>query len=608
MDKEKRRSKILLCVSLALMLLCGIVVSTVQTDGGKVAMKELNILTDEGYTMSAYLFIPKGATAENPAPAIVTSHGYLNNKEMADANYVELARRGYVVLSIDQPNHGDSEVTPGFFILTPSGVYQGVLALSRMPFVDATKIGITGHSMGSWSCNAAIHADNANDVPLIASVLIHCNDAEYTDASGSFANIYGSRDVAIISAVYDEFFGTSTAADGTPLSSPYYMETAGAQSFLNFGKDPAGLPPRVAYQYYAENVDGENTLRVIYRPEIIHPWSHFSARSESYIIDFFEQTLGAPTPIAPNNQVWQWKEAFNFVGVIGLVLFICSFGTLLLFTPTFESLRAKELAAPVKVPDKKGKLWFWGCLIVNAVICSVLYLPLLTKGTAMAVSQMESMGLGLWSTACGLSTILMMTVYYFAYGKKNGMDLTAAGVKMPLKKLGLGLLLSLIVVAVSYGLVFIMDYFFFADFRFWTLAFKAFESPMLKYAPYMLLFVVYYVAVSVATNCFNYNDIGGKFNGIICSLFAAAPALVLPWIQYITYFSAKRMMWSQPTMADPNLPMYILWLFPIVLILFGSTLITRAYYKRTKNPYIAGVINAILVGLITIINTCTIVP
>ena len=45
-------------------------------------MKELNIETDEGYSMSAYLLVPDSATADTPAPAIVTSHGYLNNMEI----------------------------------------------------------------------------------------------------------------------------------------------------------------------------------------------------------------------------------------------------------------------------------------------------------------------------------------------------------------------------------------------------------------------------------------------------------------------------------------------------------------------------------------------
>ena len=415
-----------------------------------------------------------------------------------------------------------------------------------------------------------------------------------------------SRDVAVISAIYDEFFGTSVSADGKPLSSPYFMETATAQTFLNFGRDPAQSEVREAYTEYREDVDGKDTLRIIYRPPIIHPWSHFSARSESYICDFFSKTLGAPNPIEPTNQVWQWKEAFNFVGVIGFALFLCSFTTLLLFTPTFACLRAEEAVKPMRVKDKTGMLWFWLSLLAGAVFGSLVYLTLVSMGNSMAVAQGEAMGLGLWSTACGLFTILSMATYYFAYGKKNGLDLAERGVKLPLKKLGLSVLLALIVVTVGYGLVFVEDYFFLADFRLWTLAIKAFEAPILRYLPYVLLFFTYYIASSVATNCFNYNSIGGKANGLICALFAAAPALILPWIQYITYYTTNHMMWFQKTMADPNYPMFVLWLFPIVLILFGSTLITRVIYKTTKNPYIAGIINALIVGILTITNTCTV--
>ena len=236
---------------------------------------------------------------------------------------------------------------------------------------------------------------------------------------------------------------------------------------------------------------------------------------------------------------------------------------------------------------------------------SCMQIPKIDK-VVVSVGQGEAMGLGLWSACCGLFTILSMLAYYYAYGKKNGFDPAERGVKIAPKKLGLSVLLALIVVTVAYGIVFTEDYFFFADFRLWTLAIKAFEAPILRYLPYVALFFTYYIANSVATNCFNDNGIGGKANGIICALFSAAPAIIIPAIQYITYFNAKHMMWSQPTMADPNYPMFVLWLFPIILILFGSTLISRVIYRSTKNPYIAGIINAIIVGLVTITNTCTV--
>lgn len=596
MEKVKKTAKIWLCIAIALMLLSSIVCSVVQTNGGKVDMQELMFETDAGYTMSAYIFIPEGVNAENPAPAIVTSHGYLNNKEMQDANYVELARRGFVVLAVDQPCHGDSDIPS---VIIPNAVYQGAVALSRMPFVDTARIGVTGHSMGGGSCNSAIAEDNLNENRIISAVLLNCADATYVDADGNWANIYGGRDVAILAAQYDEFFHKYTDAQGINREAPYFLDGINSQSFLNFGVDPTGLEKRVAGTVYYQEIDGEEAMRVIYNPDIIHPWSHFSAKSTTSVIDFFTEALDAPNPIASSNQVWQWKEGFNFVGLIGFAIFVCAFGTLMLYTPTFESLRAAEVVQPAKIKDTKGKLWFWISLLAGALFSMLIYRWILKTGTSMKVDQTETMGLGLWSTLWGVFTILSMVVFYFCYGKKNGMDLAEVGVKISLKKLGLSVLLALIVVVVSYGCIFVADYFFYADFRIWTLALKAFEAPILKYLPYGLLFVTFYVASSVSTNCFNYNNIGGKFNGILVGVMTALPALILPWIQYITYYSTGAMKWAGSAM-------HILWLFPIVLILFGSTIINRVLYKVTKNPYIAGIINAAIVTLLTITNTCTV--
>ena len=79
MEKIKKRAKIWLCVAIALMFISMIGVSVVQTSSGKVDISELYFETDEGYTMCANLYVPEGATAENPAPAIVASHGAYNN-------------------------------------------------------------------------------------------------------------------------------------------------------------------------------------------------------------------------------------------------------------------------------------------------------------------------------------------------------------------------------------------------------------------------------------------------------------------------------------------------------------------------------------------------
>ena len=81
MEKTKKRAKIWLCIAIALMLISMIGASLVQTDFGNVTIKQLSIETDAGFMMDCDLYIPDNATEENPAPAIVTSHGNYNNKE-----------------------------------------------------------------------------------------------------------------------------------------------------------------------------------------------------------------------------------------------------------------------------------------------------------------------------------------------------------------------------------------------------------------------------------------------------------------------------------------------------------------------------------------------
>ncbi len=610
MEKVKRTAKKTLCISIILMLISMIIVSVVQTHGGKVTIKKLSIETDGGWMMSANLYLPNTATEENPAPGIVCSHGNYNNKEMQDANFVELSRRGYVVLAIDQPNHGNSDSLEGAdFESIFCGQYQGALVLSRLPYVDKTRIGITGHSAGGRSSNFAMNEDNLNETPIISAVLLNNADATYKDGDGNYSNAaYGSRDVGIISAVYDDFFHYVYGDGEKPIHfAPWFMNTADAQSFLYFGQDPTGLEERQENTIYHQEIDGKDAIRVIYRTSNIHAWSHFSATVTARTIEFFDEVFGAPNPISSADQVWQWKEAFNAVGLVGMVLFLVSFAVLMVYTPFFGELRASELVQPRKIEDRKGKLWFWLPLCASAVFSSVIFFPLVVWGDSQQtwVRQPQSFGIAAWSVVCGLFTIVMMLLSYKLYGKSNGFDLTERGVKMPLKKVGKTILLATITAVVTYSWVFFADYFFAADFRLWTLAAKAFTAdkvPTILF-PHLLMFLVFYVPASISANCFNYNTIGGKkgiVNGLIVALFVAFPALVIPWIQYIYYYSTDIMLFWGPV---NRLQMYVVWLFPMVIILMAATFISRAIYRKTNNPYLAGIINAMLVTIMTCVNT-----
>ena len=606
MEQTKKKAKVWLCIALALMLLSMVVASTVQTSGGKVKVKDLRWETTVGIQMSGLLFVPEGVSAEHPAPAIVTSHGMYNNREMQDANFVELSRRGFVVLSMDMFSHGYSEnVADVGTVLT--GMYEAVKMLSTLSYVDTSRIGITGHSMGGMSCNAAIAQDNAADVQLISAVLLNSADATYADATTqAFTNVYGSRDAGMISCQYDEFFHSFPDANGVMSAPRDFLKSVYAQSFLDFGTDPAGKDARVSGTVYHETVDGVDAMRVIYNPAITHPWSHFSKQSTTGTINFFSEAFGAPNPIDANDQVWQWKELFNLIGLIGFMMFIVNFAILMVFTPFFSSLRAKAPVEPRPFAPR-GKLWFWGSISVSAVFATLVYLPIMLNVGSFtfakgAAAQSSPWGISVWAAACGVFGILMMVLSYQLFGKKNQVNLADNGVKIDLQKLGKTILLAVIVVSVSYSCVFFADYFFKTDFRIWFIAVKAFDSSKIFIAlyPYMPLFLVYYLVQSVAANAFNYNTLSKKkwVNTAVVAIFNALPAIVLVAIQYINFFTTGHMMW-------PSANMQVLWQIGVMLTLTVTTILSRKIYRATNNPYLAGIINAVIVTLMACTNTLT---
>src|SRR5262245_64430461 len=105
--------------------------------------------------MSALLFVPENAKEQSPAPAVLAVHGYINSREMQSGFAIELSRRGFVVLALDQTGHGFS-APPAF--ANGFGGPDGLAHLRSLKVVDRTRIGLEGHSMGGWAVLAAASA------------------------------------------------------------------------------------------------------------------------------------------------------------------------------------------------------------------------------------------------------------------------------------------------------------------------------------------------------------------------------------------------------------------------------------------------------------------
>lgn len=588
--------------------------SLVQTGAGAVTVKDLKWETASGRTMNALLFTPDSATVDSPAPAIAVSHGWWNNREMQSANYVELARRGYVVMSIDMYGHGNSDPLPiGQEAVGGTGMYDAVLLIADLPYVDSDRIGVTGHSFGARAANFSVPLDDAADEQLIASVLLVDVDPDYTDAEGGYVNAYGTRDVGLIQAQYDEFFYRSYRPEGVPLTAPRdYLTTPNAQSFLHFGAAPDDIAGEVrdGSTIYTESIDGTEAMRVIYSLPQTHPWTTISSTAVSHLLDFFDESLGTPEPISSGNQLWQLKEFFTALGLIAFGILLVTVPRALLGTPAFRALATPAVPA-VPLSGRIPKIWFWAGLAVSAVISGASYVLLSQSApilgiTFNAVPSIVPQGsvffIAVWAAINGLAAIMIMAGAYLAFAKKGGMSLRASGVLPGWRAFFHGIGLALTTVVAVYAVVFVLDFLFKTDFRLWVVAVKWFSVDKIGLALFVLpLFLIYFLANSVAISAFNRFTLAGRewVNTAVLAVGNALAVTVLVIAQYTTFAVSGEMI---PGFGG----IFSIWLFPVILILVVTAVISRKLYRATNNPYIAGFLNASIVALMSVSNSLVI--
>ena len=137
--------KRLLALGLLLAILGTLVAFLNQTNFGSVTVKPFKVISDEGYAINCMMYIPDGVSQENPAPCAFAVHGG-NSSRYAMANFAqEFARRGYVVVSLDQLSNGQSDRGVSNFF----GTEDVMKYITELEFVDQNKLVVMGHSMGN---------------------------------------------------------------------------------------------------------------------------------------------------------------------------------------------------------------------------------------------------------------------------------------------------------------------------------------------------------------------------------------------------------------------------------------------------------------------------
>ena len=652
---KKARTKWI--VSLATLLIVAFVALTlangIQTDHGNITVTEGVIDAYRGENgaehlgmMTYKLYTPKTATAENKAPGVLLLHGYQNDRETNAAYAIELARRGVVVMSLDEYGHGFSEpglrergyVNHGVKVnfgedSVEAGTYRkvggtvryrllmnfsnltffndyyskdedgnaiydsscggaaGYAVLATMDNVDSTRLGVSGHSMGTWAGWSVAAAFSGTEYEPRATVL-QCGEL-FRDSVYDRSKIHFNN-VLLLQAKWDEFSyfrDYKRTVDDELLTSDLRCEFLGT------------TPEMAAWDttYGAFNDGSARRMELLYTN---HRLTTHNARGLAVALDWFRDAFGEDSmnDLPSTDQIAMGKEWLVLLAMLCTLLAMVPLAELLLTVPFFAAI--VQPLPPKENIKPRGK--WWRAAVITMLIAGFTY-PFMTQlGHALlplpeGIFRM-TVGNGFvgWY---GLLILVMAATSWTGWRKAKktetfdgwygmGLGTEAAPRKIGWKLLGKSCLLVLCLLLMVYAVAAAAQGLYLLDLRFIWPFFKTFTWARLgQFCVYMPIFGLFFllnnskIMTSMRTEAAYEKGAKGFFGSWWRNaLMMVGGVLIIVLIEYVPFFlgigpGADVLFGS--TFGGPFMSLLILFV-PQVLVF---SLFCTWFYRRTGTVY-----------------------
>ncbi len=522
MTAQKRTAFIVLAAAVLLLVAGAALHIAINTDFGRVTVDRLTVLDGEGKEVSLLVYKPDTATAETPAPAVITNHGGGNSIEAQGSYNVELARRGYVVVSWDASNSGLSEKS-----MDPTHGGEAAYSFTAsLPFVDSSNMAASGHSMGGIY-TFMIAQNHPENIKIVIPVGMNpgMNDT-VSPFLTNYACIIGSTDESNL-----------VRSDGDILNMAHNEQY---HDFFGLAEDEVLEVDRV----YGSFEDG--TGRAFYMPDSSHSASMINGGLIALYLDLVQDNVPAPNPIGSTDQIWGWRDFGSILEFFGLILFFFGMALWLLSTDYFASLHLKALP---EVGFKAGSPAWLVCLVLLMLIPVVLFIPSSTLAMKITVPAFMGLdatanGFALWSLITGLVLLVFFLVFHFAFGAKRGGNARTYGlataetdgfhVSYVLKSL----LFALLVTGSTYIVYIFLFYLTREDMRVWLAVIRPIPMFRIRYLlAYLLIQLPFFLAGGLAARSINMNNgerTGGlrMFRSVLLSALVGMAGLIVMFLVY----------------------------------------------------------------------------
>ncbi len=586
------KSALFFIACLALLLGAELIAWMTQRDFGTVLVTNAIYNNYNGIPIRAKLMRPVDATEQNTVPGIVYIHGYQNNRETSDAYCIELARRGFAVLSIDAIGRGNSGIpndpnNPSFD--ATYGAASSFDYLKKLPFVDPDSCGMMGHSLGAEMAYR-VALDNPAVKALVISGFAYGTDATETRP----------KNMLMIFGKWDEYRKRMTGTDNFEREWMETPQTKGAIAVDN---------PRLGVTY-GDFATG--TARRVFMPRSIHIQESHSSEAIREAVLWMREALHPDERYWKDAhlQIWPVKEWATLIAMIACFAALLPLGLMLLTTGFFSSVGGKVTGDYFC----SGRS-YWKFFAVNGLLMW-LYLPLifLLFGIHMYVVKIDTAfpmmitnAIVWWFVWINFFGLLLFCCWFRKKSRETGLSLDDLGISyrydrfaFDAEEIAKTILLAAILVGFAYCAEHILEQLFIVDFRF---VFPV-ASDLTQYrAGLAILYFPYLLFGFVMMAIFLHGELRRPpkttrlttfFSWTATNTFAmVVPLIVFLAIQYVPLFTTGFIPFVGPGGMLAN---FVMSLFHIIVVLAIAVPISTWFFQITGKIYLGAFINA---GLVT---------
>jgi len=598
--RGRGRSKAVIVLIVILAILVGAVVLAwlVQRDFGGVEVSNVRYDNFNGISIRAKLLRPVEATAANRLPGAVYIHGYQNNRETSDAYCIELARRGFVMLCIDAIGRGNSGIPNDLDDRDFDETYGGRTSfeyLKALPYVDAERVGMMGHSLGAEMAYA-VALEDPSVKALVISGFAYREDA--TPAS--------PKNMLMIIGKYDEYRKRMTGVGD--------IEAEWMNSPQTMAAFPVADPKLgVTYGDFAEG-----TARRVFVPKVIHIQETHSKAPVAEALEWMRNALNPLQElwIDADSQIWHVKEWATLVALLAGFALVLPLGLMLLRLPYFQTLQV-----PAGTPSAASGAYSCSgraCLklaVINGLLMW-LYLPLILVifGFHTYVLPIDGLfpmmlvnGTVWWFVIANLIGFFLFRRWFKRQSRESGLTLADLGISyrrdrfaLDWGQIGRTALLAVIVVAAVYLVEHLLEAAFIVDYRF----IFPFASDL---TPYRALMFLLYFPFLLLGFLFLSLFLHGQYRrprkdtwlktflswSVSNVLVMIVPLILFLMVQYIPLLTAGIVPFVGP---GGSLASYTLNLFHLIGVLILIVPISTWFFQLTGKIYLGALVNAALVA------------